>query len=161
METSSGVDCVLEMGCAMEKSPLLNVARCLIALVLVVGASPMYADTLRAKDDTDVNLNQPGQVNGATANVFVRDIGAGGIRHAFVRFDTDPVPTGAIVSQATLRLWISSVAACNRPRRWSTSTDVSKTSLTGRAAGRAQDKRCRPHSRQLTRPTTVRSMCPR
>jgi len=80
---------------------------CLAVLLLVLWRAPGHALTLHVTDDTNINLNTPGQNNGDTQGVFVRNVGAGGVRHGFVRFDLTPLPPGVVITQATLRLWVS------------------------------------------------------
>jgi len=76
-------------------------------LFLFLWGAPGYALTLHVTDDTNINLNNPGQNNGGAQDVLVRNVGAGGVRHAFARFDLTPLPPGAVISKATLRLWVS------------------------------------------------------
>jgi hypothetical protein len=75
--------------------------------MVLLCCAPAGADTVHVTDDTDINLNQPGQNNSGAATVFVRNVGAGGVRHAFLRFEVSSLPPGALVSQAFLRLWVS------------------------------------------------------
>lgn len=71
--------------------------------------APAHGDTVHASADTNINLAAPDQVNGSGAALFIRNSGAGGERHAFLRFDLSVLPPGVPVSKVTLRLWVSSV----------------------------------------------------
>lgn len=86
----------------------LTIAAGIVVLAVLYGVSAQ-ADTLHVAADTNVNLATPGQVNGATSSIFVRNSGAGGERHAFLRFDLAPLPAGTVVNKATLRLWVAAV----------------------------------------------------
>jgi len=78
-------------------------------MLVFLSSASGHALTLHVTDDTNINLNTPGQNNGDTQGVFVRNVGAGGVRHAFVKFDLTPLPPGVVVSKATLRLWVSEI----------------------------------------------------
>ena len=80
---------------------------CLAVLLLVLWRAPGHALTLHLTDDTNINLNNLGQNNGGSQTVLVRNVGAGGVRHAFAKFDLTPLPPGVVISPATLRLWVS------------------------------------------------------
>lgn len=87
----------------------------LIGLLLagLLLAALAQAQTLHTVDDADVNLTTPGQNNGATTTVFVRNVGSGGVRHGFVKFDLGTLPagiTGNEVAKASLRLFVRDVA---------------------------------------------------
>ena len=84
------------------KSKLLS---CVVVLLFVANFS--YGDTLTVTDDTDINLNQVNQNRGNRGNVFIRN--TGGVRHTFVRFDLSSLPSGILIDQARLRLWVSTV----------------------------------------------------
>ena len=89
------------------------------SVILIIGAISIVfffwwygasqALTLHTTDDTNINLNQPGQNNGAHAQVFVRNVGSGGVRHAFVKFDLSPLPAGTTVDKAILRLFPNNI----------------------------------------------------
>lgn len=81
----------------------------LAILVCLVCALDGWGDTVHTSSDTNVNFNKVNQTNGSNVNLFVRDTGAGGIRHAFAQFDLSSLPTGEPVSKATLRFWASRV----------------------------------------------------
>ena len=70
---------------------------------------PAQAITLHATDDTNINLNQPNQNNGANAQVFVRNVGSGGERQAFVKFDLSPLPAESTVDKAVIRLFPNNI----------------------------------------------------
>ena len=82
----------------------------MLGLVLTGGWSlPAQAITLHVTDDTNINLNKQNQNNGTNAQVFVRNVGSGGERQAFVKFDLSPLPAGSIVERATLRLFPNTI----------------------------------------------------
>jgi hypothetical protein len=68
-----------------------------------------YAVTLHATDDTNINLNQPTQNNGASVDIFVRNVGTGGVRHAFVRFELSVLPLNTSVRRAVLKFWVRDI----------------------------------------------------
>jgi hypothetical protein len=95
-----------ERGNDMKRQIIISVIIGILLLWTVGG----HSQTLHATDDSDVNINSPTQNNGANAAVFVRNVGSGGVRHGFARFDLSTLPagvTGAEIAKATLRLWIS------------------------------------------------------
>src|SRR5260221_8858939 len=67
------------------------------------------ADTLNVTADTDINLGTPTQINGSVTSFFVRNTGAGGERHAFLRFNLTVLPANTAISRATLRLYPTAV----------------------------------------------------
>jgi hypothetical protein len=79
-----------------------------LAMVFLFVASG-YAVTLHATDDTNINLNQPTQNNGTSVNVFVRNVGTGGVRHAFVRFELSILPPNTAIRRAVLKLWVRDI----------------------------------------------------
>jgi hypothetical protein len=79
----------------------------LSGLVWVVFAGSARADTAHLAADSYVNQNVPAQNNGASTTLFVRNVGAGGVRGSVLRFDLGTIPPGATVTRARLRLWIS------------------------------------------------------
>ena len=82
----------------------------MLGLVLTGGWSlPAQAITLNATDDTDINLNKQNQKNGTSAQVFVRNVGSGGERQAFVKFDLSPLPAGSTVDKAVIRLFPNNI----------------------------------------------------
>jgi hypothetical protein len=84
------------------------IAAC-VALAPVLCVEPMYGDTVHASADTNINLATPGQVNGNSTSIFIRNSGSGGERHAFLRFDLSTLPPGISVSKATPAQETSSV----------------------------------------------------
>lgn len=80
-----------------------------LLLLLLFMAVPGHALTLHATDDTDINLNNPSQNNGDKPSIFVRNVGVGGVRYGFAKFSLGALPTGAVISKATLRLWVSAL----------------------------------------------------
>jgi hypothetical protein len=66
------------------------------------------ADTAHVTDDAYINLRAPHQKNGAAATIVIRN--AGGVRQGFVRFDLTAFPPGISVAQATLRMWVATIA---------------------------------------------------
>ena len=78
-------------------------------LAAVLCVSPAGGDTVHVSADTNINLASPMQVNGSGTSLFVRNSGAGGERHTFLRFDLTTLPPDTPLSQATLRLWVSAV----------------------------------------------------
>ena len=79
-------------------------------LVLFLSVSSSSAVTLHATDDTNVNLAQLSQINGASVDVFVRNVGTGGERHAYVRFDTSIIAPNTAIDRVQLRMWVSAVS---------------------------------------------------
>lgn len=79
------------------------------ALAGLLSVTPAHGDTLHVAADTNINLAVPGQVNGSNTSLFVRNSGAGGERHTFLRFDSSTLPPNTRVSIATLRLWVTAV----------------------------------------------------
>jgi hypothetical protein len=67
-------------------------------------------DTVHVAADTNVNLAQPNQANGSANLLFVRNVGAGGERHTYLRFELASLPPDVPVAQATLRLFVTDVA---------------------------------------------------
>jgi hypothetical protein len=100
--------------------------------VLALGPRHVLADTVHVASDTNINLSTPGQNNGATDPVFVRNTGSGGTRHAFLRFDLTSLPTSlppsATVVRGVLRLYMSDVTTAGPidvrevPASWSEET---------------------------------------
>ena len=80
---------------------------CLAVMLVFLWRAPGHALTLHVTDDTNINLNNLGQNNGDSQIVLVRNVGGGGVRHAFAKFDLTPLPPGVVISRATLRLWVS------------------------------------------------------
>ena len=78
-------------------------------LFLTIGAAE--AITLHLTDDAFTNQNQPGTAQGVSNpnTIIVRNTG-GGARHGFLRFDLSPLPVGATIAEATLRIWIDEVS---------------------------------------------------
>ena len=79
-------------------------------MLMLLWTSPAVAITLHPTDDTNINLNRVNQVNGTHAQVFVRNVGGGGERQGFVKFDLSPIPTGlqpTIVKKVILRLFVN------------------------------------------------------
>lgn len=79
------------------------------AVLAVLWTLPAGSDTLHVTADTNINLDSPGQVNGSSTSLFVRNSGSGGERHAFLQFSLGTLPSGISVGQATLRLWVATV----------------------------------------------------
>src|SRR5688572_7741409 len=77
--------------------------------IVFLSSTFAHAITLPVTDDTNSNLSQSTQVNGANADVFVRNIGSGGARRAFVRFNTDVLPPGLTVGRAILKIWVDQI----------------------------------------------------
>jgi hypothetical protein len=82
----------------------------IIFAVLFFWLGSAKAHTLHVTDDTNINLSQPSQNNGASADVFVRNVGTGGERHGYVRFETSPILPNTPILSAILRIWVSQVA---------------------------------------------------
>ncbi len=87
------------------------VASCAIFLAVTAASTTANAQNVHVADDTNINLLTPGQVNGAATSNFVRNIGAGGERHAFLRFDLSTLPSGVAVNKAALRVYVNTVNA--------------------------------------------------
>ena len=103
-----GVDA--RTGCGRTLSEMsAQLRRAVLASVVALCAPQVAADTLHASRDADVNLSQPSQNNGAGTSLFLRNVGTGGVRNVFLRFDLETLPAGAPVATARLRLWISAV----------------------------------------------------
>ena len=81
----------------------------LFAALSAFWAGIAAADTVHVAGDTNINLNNAAQINGAGTSLLVRNVGTGGTRHTFVKFDLSTLPTGVSVSQATLRLYLNKV----------------------------------------------------
>ena len=79
------------------------------SVMMVLWAGTLGADTLHPTADTNSNLTIPTQSNGAATSFFVRSPGAGGERHAFLRFDLGALPTGVPIDRAILRVWVAAV----------------------------------------------------
>ena len=93
-----------------------NPGRSLIALgvlaaMAVLGAGPVVAGTVHVADDTFIRLGA-GTNFGRNQNLFVRNVGPGGVRHAFMRFDLSTLPPGlpVPVSRAVMTFYVDSVA---------------------------------------------------
>ena len=80
-----------------------------LIVCVVAGARPADAQTVHVTDDTNVNLAMPSQINGVATSLFVRNIGSGGERHTYLRFDLSTVPSGVLINQAMLRFWVLAV----------------------------------------------------
>lgn len=80
----------------------------LVVCVMAVTA-PAQGQTVHVSDDTNTNITTPNQINGTATTLFVRNIGAGGVRHTFLRFDVSTLPSGVPVNKAMLRLFVSAV----------------------------------------------------
>ena len=93
-----------------------NPGRSLIALgvlaaMAVLGAGVVVAGTVHVADDTFIRLGS-GINFGSSADLFVRNVGPGGVRHAFVRFDLSTLPPAlpVPVSHAILIFYVDSVS---------------------------------------------------
>jgi hypothetical protein len=75
----------------------------------MTSAREVFGDTVHVTHDTNINLATPAQINGATTTVFVRNVGAGGERRAFLQFDLSTIPLSVSLEQAQLRLFLSAV----------------------------------------------------
>ena len=84
------------------------VATLTLALALAA-ATPSPAATLHVAEDGSVNLASAGQNLGTTPSLFVRNVGSGGTRYAFVRFGLSAVPAGSTVERAVLRVFVNRV----------------------------------------------------
>ena len=91
-----------------------------VAAALALGPPQARADTVHGAADTNSNLTTPGQNNGNSDPVFVRNTGAGGIRHAFLRFDLvslpPALPPSATIVKGVLRLYMSDVSVAGSIR---------------------------------------------
>jgi hypothetical protein len=72
-------------------------------------AAPARADTVVAWADAQTNSAAPAARGGRFITMYVRNRPPGGEYRAFINFDLDPIPSGATVDRATLRLWVSSI----------------------------------------------------
>lgn len=81
----------------------------LLLVVGLFGNSDVEAITLHATDDSHINLQAANQTNGNRVNLSVRNVGGGGERHAFVRFDLSPIPATSTIEKVTLRLFTDRV----------------------------------------------------
>lgn len=77
-----------------------------LILASLMHATTLLADTATVAADAYTNQNAPHQNNGSSAAVSVQNVGPGGVRIGFVRFDLSPVPAELPVARATLRLWV-------------------------------------------------------
>ena len=77
----------------------------------VLGAGVVVAGTVHVADDTFIRLGS-GINFGSSADLFVRNVGPGGVRHAFVRFDLSTLPPAlpVPVSHAILIFYVDSVS---------------------------------------------------
>jgi hypothetical protein len=80
-----------------------------MACSLLLFATPGIADTVHLTDDTNINFDSRTQRNGTSRDVFVRNVGTGGVRHGFVRFDLSSLSPATLISKATLRLFVSRI----------------------------------------------------
>ena len=79
------------------------------AVVLALLAPTAWAQAVHTTHDTNINLANPTQLNGTATALFIRNIGSGGERHTFLRFDGSTLPVGQVVAKATLRLFVTAV----------------------------------------------------
>ncbi len=75
----------------------------------LLGPALCGADTLHVDADGQINLAAPAAKGGAGVTLHVRSGPPGATFIGFARFDLQPLPAGAAVERATLRLWVSSV----------------------------------------------------
>jgi hypothetical protein len=93
-----------------------NILRSLGLSAALIGAlaSSTFAQTLNVTDDTYTDDQNPFSPMGADPAIRVGN--AGGHNQAgFVRFDLSPLPTGATVTQAFLRLFVNQVVNLSGP----------------------------------------------
>jgi hypothetical protein len=77
---------------------------------LIAATSLAVAQSIDVVKDTNVNLNAVNQVHGADETLLVRNVGGGGTRRSFLQFDLSTLPPGSVVSKATMRVFVNSVA---------------------------------------------------
>ena len=80
-----------------------------LGVAVTFSVAAVWADTVRVTDDTNINLATPNQNNGASGSLFVRNVGSGGVRHGFLRFDLADLDPSRPIAQATLKLWVVTV----------------------------------------------------
>ena len=93
-----------------------NILRSLGLSAALIGAlaSSAFADTFNVTDDTYTDDQNPFSPMGADPAIRVGN--AGGHNQAgFVRFDLSPLPAGATVTQAFLRLFVNQVVNLSSP----------------------------------------------
>jgi hypothetical protein len=93
-----------------------NILRSLELSAALIGAlaSSAFAQTLNVTDDTYTDDQNPFSPMGADPAIRVGN--AGGHNQAgFVRFDLSPLPAGATVTQAFLRLFVNQVVNLSGP----------------------------------------------
>lgn len=86
--------------------------RYFLSVFVLVGmfcAIPANAITLHTTDDATIDLSKPNKNEGDKKDLEVRNTGSGGEHQVFVRFDLSPLPNGAAVDKAVLRLWTNKV----------------------------------------------------
>ena len=81
----------------------------LLAICVTAGATRAAGQTVHVRDDTNINLAMPTQVNGIANSLFVRNIGSGGERHTYLQFELSSVPSGVPINRASLRIWVLAV----------------------------------------------------
>lgn len=86
-------------------TPLLGIG----TLVSLLSGGALFADTLHASDDADISLSAPSRNFGDNESLAVRQASQRRERHTFLRFDLRPLPAGADVARATLRLFVNRV----------------------------------------------------
>jgi hypothetical protein len=112
---------------------LWGVALALLGFWLL-GASPAGALTLQATDDSSTNLNQLNANFESNTSVFVRNVGSGGVRHGFLKFNLSPLPADATISRAVLRFWVNSVNNPGQPDLHTVEGPWNEMSLTAGSA---------------------------
>jgi hypothetical protein len=88
--------------------------RALVALVLCIALSDAGADTLNVAADAFTNSKKSTHTFGLLPGMTVSNnsyctLTTGATCTGFARFDLAPLPTGAVVDKAVLRIWVSAV----------------------------------------------------
>ncbi|MGH8477041.1 MAG: DNRLRE domain-containing protein [Methylococcales bacterium] len=87
--------------------PITGALFFLLQLLYVEGqANPVFVS-----DDAYVNAGSVIQNNGGTQTLVIRNVGAGGVRRGFVRFDLSAVPSGLVVDRAVLKVYVNQVSS--------------------------------------------------
>ena len=90
------------------------IAQCFIlcSFVFIVSGPPAFSHTLHVTDDTESNLNKPNENNGKARNLLIKNVGSGGDRHGYFKFDLSSLGASVVgedVKKATLRIYVHNV----------------------------------------------------
>jgi hypothetical protein len=81
----------------------------LVTVLTVLPVATTRADTAHVTADSSVTLSQPTLNGGTSPTLYVRNVGTGGVRRTFLRFDLGGLPANATIAKAKLRIWVALV----------------------------------------------------